>query len=294
MRSFILLTVLILLGGFGYIGFSVLTYEAETPIRYDLTPPSAEDEIAEKKALELSPEDQKRKDEIMSFLKTALDAYNTEWSAFPVQVSDVSLALLSAIQSNDLPTFYPISSHSNTPSVAEYRTIMPVSAMIQQVPENMDEGVVSIAQCETGSEGFILGDTGRNTLSCKKPTREKFRLYFSGPGDDTINVRGNALINSGSGNDVIEVGPEFTMIYVEPNFGMDSIKMDCTKANEVASNSNPAIPDWKYDFKHFLIFDSRIAKDDVSVSGTAIRHDVTGDQITLNENCLNIVFLSEE
>ncbi len=299
MRNLVLLTILILLAGAGYIGFSVLTFEPDIPQHYSLSLKTLGNTLDADNDDQgaLSNQNEKIKDEIIVLLKGGISKYDKNWVNPPVQVTTISSTLTTSIKKGVLPVFYPTSnfSSSNLSSVQSYKPLIPVSPMIEQVSETLGEAVISEVRCSDPTSGFILGDTGDNMLACDQPTRTDVRFYMSGPGNDTIDARGNAIIDGGAGNDKIKSGPELTLIYVEPNFGLDSIQMSCdhSKISLTDQNMLDILP-WNYEFVHFIIFDPRISKKDVSIIDNKIKHNVTGDQIVMNQNCFNIVFLSDK
>lgn len=299
MKSLTLLTILILLLGTGYIGFSILTFEPDTPQRYDLSiqTPETLDEVKNKSQQILSVQEEQRKANIISSLKRGITLYDNSWMNAPVQAQTMKETLEAAIKISRIPVYYPVSSFlgigaSNFPS---YNVLEPVSMLVSQVQDGAEEGTISSISCADADQGFILGDTGDNALSCNLTTNDKTRVFLSGPGNDSINVRGNAIINSGTGNDKIQSGPEFTMIYVEPNFGKDTINMDCGEAQIQLPNSptSKTLP-WSKPFSHFIVFDPRLSKRDITITGNTLKHNNTGDEITLSENCFNIIFTATE
>ncbi len=299
MRSLIFLSALIILCGLGYIGFSMLTYEPETIRRYNVSNiNNTNQEYTEEENRELSSTNQKKKDAIIAILKPAIELYSTELSNTPSQVRSLSLSILNAIKQGSLPILYPLSNHEpSTQSISywhEYTTINSVSREVSQVPETADDDKISLAECNSGNEGFLLGDTGKNKLSCTKDTGTNVRFFLGGPGSDIIEAKGNAIINGGSGNDAIIAGSEFTMIFVEPNFGTDTVDVDCIKSKADIRDKNKNVIPWKYAFTHFIVFDSRVSKDNIVISDNSLEDTITGDKIVLRENCFNVVFLSEE
>ena len=84
------------------------------------------------------------------------------------------------------------------------------------------------------------------------------------------------------------------MIYVEPNFGADTVEMDCSQSHlNLLDQATLGIVPWSHEYVHFIVFDSRISKEDVIISGNVIKHKITGDRMTFNENCFNVIFASD-
>ena len=291
MRSLVLLTILILLCGIGYIGFSVLTFEPEVSKNYSLELSENVNENILDDDLDLSEQEELRRDQIVTVLKSGIEKYNREWSSFPDQVESMSAPLIAAIKSGILPVLYPLTSSMG--STMEYKALIPVSSDIAQVPENADVDAVSAAQCVNSLEGFVLGDTGRNELSCEEETRSFVRFYSAGPGDDIIKARGNSIINPGPGNDQIQSGPELTVIYLEPNFGVNNLVINCSSSVANLTGPKKNLIPWSYEFTHFIVIDPKISKEDIEISTNALKHKVTGDQILFNQKCFNVVFMSE-
>ncbi len=299
MRSLVLLTILILLCGAGYIGFSILTFEPETPQRYNLTVQITEstDSIGGGNQMIFSTEDRVKKDRMVRVLKEGILDSERAWGNAPEQLGTIHSIFMTTIKTGVLPVFYPVSNYSD-PIISlpqEYKILKPVSSTTLQVSVNTGEDTISAIICGSQQAGFIFGDTGDNNLVCETSTETDVRFFLSGPGNDQVIVRGNAVIDGGVGDDKIQAGPELTMIYVSPNFGSDTIEMNCDESQIVVDPQEvlKSVP-WDYNFIHFIVFDPRISKKDISVTGNVIEHKITGDKILMNQNCFNIVFASEE
>ncbi len=296
MKNIVLSAVFIIILGFGYIGFSVVSFEPEPPRRFDLSAQQTYDIEQLKDDAQLTEEEVNQKERIVNLLKTTVSNYESVWQDAPMQAENFLEAFDSSVKNGSLPVFYPLSNATSGPtqSLLSYETLAPVSTVAANVPDNAEEGVVSEAKC-TGLEGYIVGDTGRNRLTCEASFGKEVVVHLAGPDDDQIYATGNSIIDAGSGNDAIQAGPEFTMIYVSPDFGKDILRIDCL-------NAEPNLPDsktlkdvpWTYDYVHFVVFAPQIAKETIEVSENTIRHVNGEDQIVFNEACFNVVFLSQE
>ena len=297
MRAFALLTILIMLGGAGYIGFSVISFEPEELPRYNLSSTSNDSDILDSNEQgALNVQAQHKRDLIVNTMTDGILKYDQGWIELPAQATTISSTIVASIKRGLLPIYYPVSNFQGMAIKAQqnYLTIELMSQDIAQVPDGAEEGALSTAQCASEKDGFILGDTGANILDCDKRTYARTRFYLSGPGNDQVNVRGNAIIDAGTGNDKITAGPEFTMIYVAPNFGSDIIKMDCSQSHlNLMDQTTLDIVPWSHEYVHFVVFDSRISKEDVIISDNVIKHKITGDRMTFNKNCFNVVFASD-
>lgn len=299
MKSLTLLTILILMLGTGYIGFSILTFEPDTPQRYDLSiqTPESIDAIKGPSQEILSVQAEQKKADIISAMKKGISKYDESWIVAPTQAQTIKETLEGAIKLNKIPTYYPVSNFAGALQLNSltYNVLQPVSGQMIEVSTSSETNDVSSITCETQKLGFLLGDTGDNNLSCDLPTNNRLRVHLTGPGNDTISVRGNALINAGTGNDTIKAGPEFTMVYVEPNFGQDTVNIDCN-IGAIGSLNDPIedLVPWKKGFIHYIVFDPRISRKDIKVSGNILSNTATGDKITLSKNCFNIVFTAVE
>jgi len=296
MKSLVFLAILILTAGFAYIGFSVVTFEPEPPRRYNLTVQTDEVDLSGMKP-PLNVQEQKKKDSIVQFFRTAMREYESDWNNIPDQAQGVITAMKVAIMQGKLPAYYPVSSYFSTDILdvsRNYTILRPLSRASAVVSDTAQEDALSEATCTEG-EGFLIGDTGSNVLRCNRPTNESMRVYLSGPGDDQIMARGNALIDAGPGNDRIILGKELAIIYVSPNFGSDIVKVDCAPSPVIireAVDIQRVIP-WQHEYANMIVFDSQIAKKDITISDNTLTHNTSGDSIVINDNCFNVVFMAE-
>jgi hypothetical protein len=142
----------------------------------------------------------------------------------------------------------------------------------------------------------MVGDMLANKFLCDpnlKPLSGD-KIYLGGPGDDVIrHTMGNVIVDGGTGNDSLALGPGRKIMIFSQGWGKDRITLDCTGA-EVQKNQLPAfaIP-WNYDFSNFLIFGPGIQPEDLKFNGLEIEHITSGDKITFSDYCFNIVFAED-
>ena len=104
---------------------------------------------------------------------------------------------------------------------------------------------------------------------------------------------GNVIVDGGTGNDSLTLGPGRKIMIFSQAWGQDHITIDCTGA-EIEKSKLPAfaIP-WNYDFSNFLVFGQGIQPEDLKFNGLEIEHVSSGDKITFSDYCFNIVFAED-
>jgi len=101
---------------------------------------------------------------------------------------------------------------------------------------------------------------------------------------------GNRVVNGGTGNDTIKLGQGRTIIVLDASWGKDTVTVDCTGAM-IAQTDIPtgfSIP-WIYKTENFIVLGNSINPKDVEWNGNVLTHKVTGDTLTVNQNCFTVV-----
>ena len=168
-------------------------------------------------------------------------------------------------------------------SVADYR-----SAYRRNVPAGETEDA-----CDGGrGRDFLIveGNAGRNIVHCARGNQ----MYFMRGGDDEIDDSwDDDIINAGPGNDTIDAGWGNDIIFFNYGWGEDQIRKTCHFAAYVPQDAPRASTvqwsqEWPY--MNFLVFGKDVRRDDIVVFDDKLVHRQTGDSITINGNCFNLVF----
>jgi Ca2+-binding RTX toxin-like protein len=145
--------------------------------------------------------------------------------------------------------------------------------------------------------GVVVGSSGQDVLSCglnrdiTGKTFEKDVVFIGGPDNDKITDSvGNRIINGGTGDDSISVGAGRTLLVLDAAWGHDTVTMDCTGAtvNEAEIQKGFPIP-WVYKTTNFIVLGDGIDPKDVSWKDNVLTNTVTGDTLTVNQNCFTVV-----
>jgi hypothetical protein len=103
-------------------------------------------------------------------------------------------------------------------------------------------------------------------------------------------LEGNAIINPGSGNDVITAGTGRLLLVLEDGWGNDTLTFSCQDA-EVFPNDIPKdfpVP-WVQKSINFIVLSPRINRADVEWNGNVLTNKTTGDTLSVSQNCFNVV-----
>lgn len=162
-------------------------------------------------------------------------------------------------------------------------------------------------QCPSASEtGVFIGRDKGNKITCFSGNF----LYVLGRGPNEVtHSYGNSIIQSGAGDDVINLGGETSILVFSKNWGKDTVTLGnmSPKWLDLIKDS-PAKEDWKkagFKYQQFIVFGPGIYPQDLQWESYTYNHIVgknpivlknikTGDQITFKSwPRLNFVFYED-
>lgn len=297
MRHAIILLIVIFAGLALYAGYGLLTFEPKRarPFVFSapILPPElmADQKAAEADAVTLTPQQQEQTTAAMAQITQAINLYRDyERDANPQAVS-AFVMLNTAILNGRLPA-YLLSHDKNIANVRSYQLITLDPRNSQSIAGGQPK-----VTCDGDIVGrfydIIIGDNRDNKLECTAPAvaTPQDRIFLGGPGDDTIiSEGGNRIISAGTGNDTMTAGPGRTVILLDDAWGKDILNVDCTNAVVDKSEIPPNFPvPWVQQYTNFIVLGPRIRPADVAWNGLILTNKVTGDTLTVNENCFNLV-----
>jgi hypothetical protein len=330
--SIILIIAVVLGAGYFYLNITSYEPSTGTQIQA-LPEQKIDDLVAANKARNADPndiaviEDTAEIADARAVATTAFETYNVYQRDLPKQANESMLLLMRLMAKGKLPTHFVSVSppgYEQEPLFFETLSLDPFNA----VNLRLTQGRAMCDDVEGGSKDAIttrydvvrdslgkasykcvdqncpkheyydimIGDMLANKFLCDPKLRplDGDQIYLGGPGEDVIrHTMGNVIVDGGTGNDSLALGPGRKIMIFSQGWGKDRITLDCAGA-EVQKNQLPAfaIP-WKYDFSNFLIFGQGIQPEDLKFNGLEIEHITSGDKVTFSDYCFNIVFAED-
>lgn len=296
MRYTLFLLAAVLIALCAYTAYGLATFEADKPYEFTFAEPKLPPDIiglSNRKEVDpsLTPEMAKQTEAAVSQMSQAVVLYQNYEKTAPQQAASTFSILNSAVLNAKLPAY--LLSHSKDPTgVRTFDTITLDTAKMAVLDE---KGTSKNVTCATGGSiaDIVIGDASDNDLKCDAP--QSFtpldRMFLGGPGNDTISsAAGNVIINAGSGNDVISVGSGRLVMILEDGWGNDTLNFACSNADIMPSEipRNFPVP-WVHKYTNFIVLSPRINPADVVWEGLVLRNKMTGDTLSVSQNCFNVV-----
>ncbi len=293
MRIIIVLIFGILLSAALYTAYGVMTFEPQKPAPLVFKEPTPETLAQlgyyaknEKVSPELTTSQQEQTSSAVAKIADAMKTYQDNAARATPRLANTLTIINGAIGSGKLPAYFlNVADAQNPDRRFETLNYDPTSVLEVKSPQT---AVTCTAAPKVTS--VLIGDDGANTLGCDTPGPGD-QIFLGGPGNDTItDTAGNRIINAGSGNDTITAGPGRTILVLEDGWGQDTATVDCSGA-DIQANEIPAnfpIP-WVSKFTNFIVLSPRIEPSTVQWDGLVLKNTVTGDTLTVNENCFSVV-----
>lgn len=295
MRQSIILLTVILIGLALYTVYGLVTYEPQRAAPFVFADPvlppelQAEKDAAAAEAIPLTPQQQEQASAAVAQISQAVAVYQSYEAAAIPQAAPTFELLNTAVLNNTLPAY--LISQTLSPSQVrsfELITLDPKKNVM------IDKSQTAVNCSQNGVvQDLVIGDNGDNRVECDAPAAQVAldRVFLGGPGKDTIvSAFGNRIINAGTGDDNITVGPGRTIILLEDAWGKDTLTVDCsnTKVDKIEIPQGFPVP-WTHEYTNFIVLAPNISRSDVSWDGLVLTNRVTGDTLTVNENCFNLI-----
>ena len=297
MKQLIILTILILLTGAGYVIFSVMVFQPDTVRPISFEDPLATTQIEEEEAPSLStPQLEERKNQAVEMILSAVKSYDEKSKSLPLPAEATNTLFLQLVKRGNLPALYPLDYGDGTKPVGfSLININPESVTsTTQARVATNPPITGLTSNCTSSTSVFSGGINDDIMVCPKASEGLARMIISGPGNDTIKTGGSvSLIDSGGGNDVIQAGSDLTMIFVHTLEGKKTINMDCQAASMQGKRLSSDYPlSWIYPYRHFIVFGPQVIEGNLVTKGNTIKDPITEGEITINGNCFNLVYAS--
>ncbi len=295
MRQSLILLAVLFTAVLVYTAYGLMTFEPDpaTPFAFaePVVPPEYNADGTASASAAADPQRQQT-DAAMAQLTQAITLYQSYERDASQQAASTLSILNTAIFNGRMPA-YLLSPVKGTGRSFELITLDPTKTTAIRSGE-------SVLSCGAGTNLFdiLVGDNGDNQLTCDALAASTAldRVFLGGPGNDTINSAfGNRIVNAGTGDDTITVGPGRTIIILDDAWGKDALNVDCTGARVNPETEVPKdfpIP-WVQPNMNFILLSPRINPNDVTWNGLTLTNRTTGDTLSVNENCFNLIGAGE-
>lgn len=226
----------------------------------------------------------------MAKLTQAVSLYQGYEKKVPMQATPTFYVLNTAFVNGALPA-YLLSQTKNSSQQRSFEmlTLDPEKSTLI-TPDKKEINCGSAA----GEFDLVIGDSEKNTLSCDVTagmTTNKDRVFLAGPGDDKITSSdSNVIVNAGTGDDTISLGKGRVIITLGDSWGKDTLTLDCSDAKVEKTEVPQDFPvPWIHPYTNFIVLGLRINPTDVEWQDNVLVNKVTGDTLTVNEKCFNLV-----
>lgn len=137
---------------------------------------------------------------------------------------------------------------------------------------------------------IIEGTPETNIVKCAWGSQ----LYFMGGGDDDVQDSwGDDVIYGGPGDDIIDAGWGNDLLFFNYGWGQDTVTKTCHDSSYIPQDSVGSTKvhwDRTWPYKNFIVFGKDVRSDDIVSVNDKLVHKETGDSITIDGNCFNVVY----
>lgn len=297
MKQLVILSILILLTGAGYVIFSVMAFQPDTVRPISFEDPLATTQIEKEEAPSLStPELEERKNQAVEMILKAVNSYDENFKNLPLPAEATNSLFLQLVKRGNLPALYPLDYGDGTKPIGfSSININPEAvASTTQARVASNPAVAEVNSNCTASTSVFSGGIDDDIMVCPRASEGLARMIISGPGNDTIKTGGSvSIVDSGGGNDVIQAGSDLTIMFFHTLEGKKTINMDCQAASMQGKRLSSDYPlSWIYPYRHFIVFGPQVIEGNLVTKGNTIKDPITEGEITINGNCFNLVYAS--
>lgn len=289
MKPYINFLIFVLVAIGLYTAFGILTFKEDEPTPFVFSEPKMPVEV-------IKADDLAANTPAVEEAQKALNSYREDQKAAPQQANDTIALLVDRMTNSDLPLYFLSSPNEQNGNKRSFETLSMKSASIIDPASSTTKQTLNCS-AKTPTATMIIGTSSKDQISCDAvrdtkggPTDIDYML-IGGPEDDVItDVNGNRVVNGGTGNDTIKLGAGRSIIVLDASWGKDTLDVDCT-GSAIQSNEIPtgfAIP-WVYKTTNFIVLGNSINPKDVEWQGNVLTNKVTGDTLTVNQNCFTVV-----
>lgn len=298
MRQSITLLVIILIGLVLYTVYGLVTYEPQRAAPFVFAEPQLPPELVEMQKAEaadatpLTAAQQQQASAAVAQISQAINLYQTYEKDAKPQALNTFESINTAVLNGKLPAY--LLSQSLDPQQLRSFELITLDPKKNVSIQGTDVSVN--CQKDAALYDIVTGDNGDNRLECNAPASVVAldRVFLGGPGNDTIvSAFGNRIIDAGTGDDNITAGPGRTIILLDDAWGKDTLTVDCAQTT-IQKDEIPAnfpVP-WTNEYTNFIVLSPSLNRADISWNGLVLTNKSTGDTLSVNQNCFNLISAS--
>jgi hypothetical protein len=294
MKPYINLLIFVVAAIALYTVYGMLTFQVDEPRPFVFSEPKMPADLI--KMDEANSADAKIKTLAVEEAQKAIGYYRDEQKKAPQQANDTLALLLDRMTNSDLPLYFLSAPNPQNSSLRNFETLKINSAsVIDPATSNVKPNLNCTSKTPVAT--MIIGTDGKDTISCDASRdvvgqgNDADYMFVGGPENDQItDGTGNRIVNGGTGDDLITLGAGRSIIVLDASWGKDTLKVDCNQAS-ILPNQIPkgfAIP-WVYKMTNFIVLGNSLNPADVEWRGNVLTHKITGDTLTVNQNCFTVV-----
>lgn len=274
--------------------YGIFTFQVDEPRPFVFSEPKLPSELIQND--EASSAANKQQDLAVEEAQKALNYYRAEQKRAPQQANDTLALLVDRMTNSDLPLYFLSGKNPQNGDRRVFETLK-ISSESTIDPATAQKKISLNCTSKMPVATIILGTDGKDAITCDAVRDTAGQgldpdyMLIGGPEDDQItDAAGNRIVNGGTGNDTITLGAGRNIVILDASWGKDTLKVDCTNAliqqNEIPAGF--AIP-WIYKTMNFIVLGNSIDPLDVEWVGNVLTHKVTGDTLTVTDNCFTVV-----
>lgn len=264
--------------------YGIVTFQKDEPIPFVFNEPKLPPEIVEAT--------EPKVDEAVSVAVTktqnGLQTYNALSYSVPEQGKDTFNTLITKMREGDLPVYFITASDAANNNMRSFE-LLSFSTPLKPLSTTSCKG--------EPLNSFIIGTSETDRLICDvdrtapDATTKADVLMIGGPGNDIIiDADGNRIVNGGTGDDQITLGGGRSIIVLDASWGHDTLSVKCVGANIDPTQIPEGFPiPWTSPTSNFIVLGQGIQPQDIEWRGNVLTHKVTGDTLTVNQNCFTVV-----
>lgn len=296
MKPYINFLIFILAAVALYTAYGMVMFQEDEPKPFVFSEPKLPPEFLLMDEANANTADAQQKTLAVEEAQKALGYYREQQQKAPQQANDTIALLVDRMINSDLPLYFLSGPNDQNGNKRSFETLHINSASIIDPTLSTAKQALNCA-AKTPTATIIIGTSGKDAIGCdlnrdiRGGATDGDFMLIGGPDDDFItDVTGNRIVNGGTGNDTIKLGAGRSIIVLDASWGKDTLTVDCT-GSTIAPAEIPtgfAIP-WVYKTTNFIVLGNSINPKDVEWRGNVLTHKITGDTLTVNQNCFTVV-----
>jgi hypothetical protein len=296
MKPYINFLILIVVAVALFTAYGLMTFRVDEPREFVFNEPKIPADLILMDESNSNTPEGKAKALALNEAQKALSYYTIAQTKAPQQANDTIALLVDRMTNSDLPLYFLSAPNTQVGGLRNFETLrINTDSVID--PSAAKAKLNLNCTSKTPVAYIVLGTSEKDNINCDANrditgiANDPDAFLIGGPENDQIvDAVGNRIVNGGTGDDTIRLGEGRSIIILDASWGKDTLTVDC--AGAMVENSqipkNFPIP-WVHKTANFIVFGSSINPSDVEWRGTVLTHKITGDTLTVNENCFTTV-----